>query len=300
MGEEEDFESGQGQEVNDLGTAPESNEPSQGSNEHSMAQEFLESIEDQTQRMLLEPKIKDWDSRVTKKFQEIHGQYQPYKELGADPDTLQKAYGLYQQISQSPQQVLMALAQAQGLDLSGYQQFLQSRQQPQQQPVQGQPTNPEDPYKDYPEPVRQQFTRYDTQLAEAQRKIDELNQIAGQLAQDRQMREQTEQKARVNFEIDQKIGQLKKKYGEFNEQSVLLNLYRMGKPNPTDQDWDNAVQIYRNELQQYAAKMTPPPAPRVMGGGGTAPPQQQFNPLEASNEDTKKFVAGLLSQAQGS
>jgi hypothetical protein len=76
----------------------------------SLAGDFLKNV-DPAHKIILEPYVKQWDAGVTKKFQDLHSQYAPYKDLG-DPETLQQAIGLYQALNSDPQAFFEAMQEA--------------------------------------------------------------------------------------------------------------------------------------------------------------------------------------------
>jgi hypothetical protein len=69
--------------------------------------QYLQRIEDEAARVVAEEAFKEWDSNTTKKFQEIHDGYKPYKELidGYEPDVLSAGVQLLEQLRDNPRTV---------------------------------------------------------------------------------------------------------------------------------------------------------------------------------------------------
>ena len=83
--------------------------PIEGQGEASLSSDFLANVPE-SDRAVVSRYIKDWDSGVTKKFQEIHGQYEPYKQLG-DVDKLRQAVEVYDLLDNSPEIIYETLKQ---------------------------------------------------------------------------------------------------------------------------------------------------------------------------------------------
>jgi hypothetical protein len=59
--------------------------------------EYLEPLPESV-RPLVEPAFKEWDAQVTKRFQSLHSEYEPYKQIIDDyePDALAQAVAAMQ------------------------------------------------------------------------------------------------------------------------------------------------------------------------------------------------------------
>jgi len=69
--------------------------------EDSLSSPFLEGVEE-ADREIVSKYIKDWDGQVTQKFQSIHEEYAPYKDLGASAEQVQQAMQLYRMAEVDP------------------------------------------------------------------------------------------------------------------------------------------------------------------------------------------------------
>jgi DNA-binding Lrp family transcriptional regulator len=124
----------------------------------------------------------------------------------------------------------------------------------------------------------------DPRLATLQQQVDTLAQIA--LAQ-RQQTAAEKQAADQDAAIEKELGSLKSKYGDVDEEEILM---RMLHNNMT------AEQAY----QSYAAKVSQirstRPAPMLIGGGG-AVPRKSIDVTKLDNADTKNLVAQMMQHA---
>lgn len=254
----------------------------------SLYDEFLSSIEDEVQKELLKPLVKQWDSKVTQRFQSIHDQYKPYKELGADPDILRKGLELVNRIQTDPHSMYYALAEA-----LGYSQQLQQLQQLQQQQQQTSPTGSTSPvgddlYTEIPSEIAEHLRRTDSQFSE-------LKNVVGKIAEFIQLQQQSQKVTRENYELEQYMEALHNKYdasGGFDDNYILVQMYN-GK------DGEQAVKEYQQMIQQQAQALaarnnTPP----VLGSGGGAPPQpgSEFDPRKADSKTVVSAVSNILAQ----
>ena len=247
---------------------------------------FLGQV-DPAHRSIVEPYIGKWDAGVTRRFQELHGQLQPYQALGADPDTLGQALQLFQMVDNDPQSVLSLLQELVG---GGQQQApglgdpnaLLGQQQPQGlqgQPPQGQPGQQP---PGLPPEVQQQLA----QLPLMQQVLEQLAQ--GHLDQQRQAQE-----AQEDAQLDQYLSLLKKEYGDWDANGERFIIAQM----MSGMDGEQAVQAYHQAIQgQVNARSQRPNVPPILGGGGSVPPEGQ-RIAQASRKDTKSLVANILAQS---
>jgi hypothetical protein len=232
----------------------------------SLASPFLEKIP-QADREIVGRYIKDWDAGVTRKFQSIRDEYRPYKDLGAGPDELAQAYALMQMVNDDPQRVYDLLGQA-----------IQPQGQPGQQQM---PQNPlADAYgdSDLPPQFIDKFTRME----------QTLEALAGRFLQDAEQR-QAEQE---DQQLEQYMGALQNKYGEFDEDWVLSKML-------SGMDGEEAVKQYSQWLQgQINSRMSQKRPVPVLGGGGSVPPNG-VDPTKMSGGEVRKLVADMLAQSAG-
>lgn len=233
----------------------------------SLAQRYLDGIEDPEVLQKLDPYVRKWDAGVTRRFQELRSQLRPYQELG-DPDELSQAAQLYQVMSQDPERVYNALAQA----LGKAQQEAQQREQT-------------------PEPQRQQGEQDHFELPpEVQERLDRYETVLNHLAKNHLESQQQTQQQREDAELEEYLTNLKTEFGDYDETYVLSQMMA-GKSG------EEAVKAYQSLIEQNARQVNQAgEAPPVLSGGGSHA-QQPINPGELSNKDTQSLVANLMAQA---
>lgn len=259
------------------GFAPSPNEPATSSQENegqedpdSLANPFLSNIPE-ADKPIVAKYIKDWDAGVTKKFQEIHSQYQPYKELGAPVEDLQTAYNIYQQLNSDPKAFYEALADALGDELEQGQQGTTPQQVQQNPAFQGLPPEFQAEFQQTRKAVE----------AMAQYILDQQNQT---------------QQQREDQELDSYLSQLKEKHGEFDEEFVLTKMYT------SNMDGEQAIQAWKESLQNWVnqsggQQQSNGFKPLTNRGGGSVPMDEDKKVTELSRKETKSLVADIMRQA---
>lgn len=237
----------------------------QGSqDEYSLAGDFLGNVPEE-HRSILEPYVKRWDAGVTRRFQELHSQYRPYEELGADPETLRQAYSLMEQINTNPQSVYQALAEA----------------------------------LEYDDPSEQGFDGYNGQGYGEQSpglppEFQQTQEAVAAIAEFILDQQRTQQEQAEDAELDNYLSNLKQEFGvDFDEDYVLAKMYKGMDGAAAVKSWMNAMQQMIN--QQAPVYNTPP----VLGGGGQVPMEAQ-RVTDLDRKDVKNLVAAIMqNQSQG-
>lgn len=251
--------SGMGEPQFDFGTGGDPTggmPPGQETNPDSLANPFLAKIPE-GDREVVAKYIKDWDSGVTKRFQQIHQEYAPYKNLGADPEALQSAWALKQLIDDDPARVYELLGQV-----------LQGGEQQQVQQMQG--------LEDLPPAFVEKFTRME-QILES---------LAGQFMQSREQ----QQASQEDQQLDEYLQGLQSQFGDFDEQWVLSRM-------AAGVDGEQAVQEYNAWLQEQINSRLSPKRPVPVLGGGGAVPTNGVDPRKLSRQQTQDLVAKMLEDA---
>lgn len=225
--------------------------------------QYLEPLPESV-RPLVEPVFKTWDADVTKKFQSLHSEYDPYKELidGYEPDALQQAVALVDRLNEDPKAFIQMITEAFGLE---------AEQGTANAQVAQEPVEDLDPYED-------RFGKLETMLG----KLAEI--IVGEREQTQQ---QQDQKA-----LDDLLSDLKTKHGEFDE-FYVLSLMGQGM------DPDKAVEQFKTSITSYASKLNEPQsqAPTVVSQNGGGYATEPINPKDLSDKDTKDLVVQMLAAA---
>lgn len=241
--------------------AQDTDQGSDGGSEYSLASPFLEKVPAE-HRTILEPYVKQWDAGVSRRFQELHGKFKPYEELGADPEVLSQAYQIYQMLDTNPKQLYDLLAE----DFAG----------------EAEPTSPAESQTEpgdapgIPQEWEQKFTKQ--------------QEILEALVEHVMSERTTQQESQEDQEFEEYLGMIKQEAGEDSqefEDFILAQLIANdGDANAALQTWNS----FKQSLMNSAAKPTPP----VLSGGGSVPQESQ-SIKDLSKKDTVSFVADLLS-----
>lgn len=227
-------------------------------------------------RPLVEPAFKKWDADVTQRFQALHSEYDPWKEIleVGDPDAVQGALQVAQVLEQDPGRFLKAFADA-------YPELVQE--------ALGQPQTPNPQTPGSPEQGQGDLDPSDPLV----QRINELQKMVEQVVggfsnlTEQQMQDQNQKV------LDDTLAQLHTQHGDFDDTYVLSQIaYRGLKPEQAIQEFkDNIVAKYGQPQQQQN-----PSAPAVMPPGGGLP-ATPINAAELDDKATKALVASLLDAA---
>lgn len=251
-------------------------QPSQGAGNQQQQQEpayselaaaFLKEVPD-AQKSVLEPFLKKWDSGVTKKFQEIHTQYQPFKELGADPETLGQAMHLFKTLDENPQVIYDILKKE----------------------LEGQATTPGQVTTNAP--VTQQTDDVELPPALVSR-LEQMEQVLTKLAEITISGQQQSKQSQEEAALDQYLEELKQSHGDFNVDFVLTQIAKGMEGPDAVAAWNQAVQQHASTLkggEQQQTITTP-----ILGGGGGVPANEgDVTKMEA--KDVKSLVSDILAK----
>lgn len=245
------------------GDANDTGEGDQGEGDqpdYSLGGNFLKDVPEE-HRGILEPYVKKWDSGVTRRFQELHSQLNPYTELGADPEDLQQALQLARLLDEDPERIYQALRE----------QFEE----------QGDEDDDEDaePFQGLPPELASQLTQQ--------------QQVLEALAEYVLNQQQTSQEAQEDRELEGYLGLLKDEFGDFDEDYVLAKMYRGMDGETAVKQWQNTIQ---EQLNKNGSGEQKPRLPAILSGGGVVPAEQQ-NVAKIPRNDLKKMVAQMMQQA---
>jgi len=224
--------------------------------------EYLANVPQEHHQYVV-PAFKAWDESVTKRFETVHQEYEPWKplkEAGVDADTASFAVRLLNQINDNPQQVWEAIGQYYNLNGSPTGQG--------QEPQEGQLE---------PDP-------YDNRFSELERQ----NQI---MAAHLVKQQEAQLNAQAEAELDSELTSMRQKYkaqGDFDENFVLTHI-------ASGMDTEAAVKRFYEfrdqQLQRYGQK------PLIMGPGGGVPSFNNTDVRKMSDGETRNLVAQMLNQA---
>lgn len=233
----------------------------------SLGNDFLKNIPE-VDRPVVEKYIKDWDSQVGKRFEKIHDDYKPYKSLG-EVDELRAALEIRNMLDSDPTGSFKAMADAlkqQGINLN---ELLGIET----------PTAPSTP------PVKEEKKGELQGLPpELTTKLEQQEKLLKALA-DQYLAQQTQtQIADEERQLDEYMSGLKANHGEFDEDWVLLQMYK-------GVDGEKAVKDYQAKFGKPSVSAPPP-----LVGGGNIPSQTQ-SIAQMSDKERKELVANMLQAA---
>ena len=267
------------------GGAPSGNGQGQSSGGQAQPQgqpgnEFLDGILaqiDPAHRPIVQPYLTQWNAGVTRRFQELHGELNPYKELGADPETMSMALSLMERIDSDPQGVLELLQEAVA-EMTG------------QPPGQGVPGQQPQGLGTLPAPGSEATP---TGISpELEQRLGTFETVLEAIAQQMMDGRQSEAQQAEDGELDQYLGLLKTELGDFDEDYVLAKMY-------AGVDGEAAVKQYQQAIQgQVNQRSRMPNVPPILGGGGAVPQGSGKSIADASKTDTKALVAQILAASQ--
>lgn len=251
------------EEVTQQDGSQESNE----SPEDSLANDFLSQIPEE-HREVVAPYVKKWDAGVTRRFQDIHSRYAPYKELG-EVETLQKAQQVYELLTTQPEVLYELLADELG-KIQEPDASTQAQQAQQSQPGQ----LPELP-------------------PQYQEKFNQMEKLLTTLAQHTLTEQQQVAQSQEDQQLEQYMGLLKEEFGEFDETFVLTRMLN-GVEGP---DAVKEFMQMKNSLLEQAQPQQQQPSTPILSGGG-AVPNEEVRMGDVPSKDVTQLVAGLLQQAE--
>jgi hypothetical protein len=244
----------------------------------SLADGFLSNIPE-NDRAVVGRYVKDWDSGVTKRFQEIHNEYAPYKELG-DVENLRQAMELYNMLDTQPEVIYEALKQHfDQPQISGAQSAFSQQPQGFQNPQQVQPA---------PQINPQLLQALSPILTPLQEKMDQQEQIIQKMADVIVSGNQATQVQQEDAQLDAYLTDLKETHGNFDESAILLYLYQ--NPGSTG---EQAVAAWKESMQQYMGNAPVRQAPPVLTGGSVPANHVDVGSLES--KQVRDLVANVMA-----
>lgn len=224
----------------------------------SLAGDFLKNVAE-ADRPVLEKYLKDWDAGVTKRFQSIHDQYKPFKDV--DPDEMQAAFNLMQLIENDPEFIYNQIAE-----------YLQQN---------GRLPNMQQ------EPEQEEFVDDDPYGA----KIGQMEKVLTALAERFLDAEDRTTKQQEDAQLDSIMADLQAKHGDFDEEFVLAKMLQGYEPEDAVAAWGKTLE---SALETHRTRR---PAP-VMGSGGGVP-GGGIDPSKLNSSQTQELIAQMLQHASG-
>jgi hypothetical protein len=239
---------------------------------------FLERV-DPAHREVVEPYLKQWDANATRRFQEIHSTYDPYKFLvdnQVDPQIVNNSLSLYSLLETDPEKLYYLLQQEAQVHGWGQQQG-----QPGSQYV-------EDQYQGLPTQFVSEFQGLQQQNAQM---LQALQAVGGWI----NAQQTTTQEQQEDQELDRTLGLMRQEYGDFDEQYILAQMSTGASPEQAMQAYQGLVQGLLQQQEQSGGGRGRF-APRVMGSGGVVP-MEGTDVKKASGQEVTDLVASVLAQS---
>lgn len=234
-----------------------------------LASPFLSKIPD-ADKPVVAKYLKEWQGGVTKRFQSIHEQYKPFKDV--DREEFETAMSFFNLANESPERVIEALLEA----VPELGQKYKSGQGNGAPPV---GTGNVNPWAE--QGVPDDFAQEHLQL----------RAIVEALAEQTMGQQNAQHEAEEDAELDDLVGQMHDAFGDFNEESVLLKM-------ANGMDPESAVSAWADEMQQYVdSRRSPRFPPPVMGGNGSVA-SGGVEPSKLGDKDRKAYIASALESLQ--
>jgi len=229
-------------------------------------------------RGIVAPYLKKWDQESTKKFQSWSEKHKPYEALGS-AEELAKYRNFAENFRQNPERVFKlmfeSLQEQYGENFDA--ELLRILELEAEEQM-----NEYEYEQEYQEPP-------DSDQVFQQNVMQELEELRAW--KEEQTQSQTSQQEQA--QLDQFLEVMHTKFGDFDDDWVLLRLGEHGDPN-------KAIQQYKAFEAKIAGKngTTPrqPPKTHSSGGQGGGVPNENINPAELRGEARRKAVLAMLGE----
>lgn len=235
---------------------------------HPAWQEILDSVPEEYRPALL-PTLEKWDKGVANRFQSLHSQYEPFKNIGLDADQLEAARNLMAALEEDPRSVYDLMAQTYGFSAE-----------------QGASDNGSETVAvEDDDPVAARIAALELQNQQL---------LAGQ-----QQLTQAQQEQQAADQLDAYMEYLHNEHGDFDD-DYIIGLLANGV------DGDEAISRYTAIVERATGASqdngTEPvvlrTAPVVMSAGGGVP-SNAIDPKTLDRSQTQDLVAQILAQSAG-
>lgn len=292
MGTDTGFTSGDSGNSNGSVESPVSQSPSTGMQQDTQQQQpadnpawnpLLEAIPIPEFRDKAKPILRQWDDNYRQREAELNQlreQYEPYKSyVGVDPQAINYALGLLQQVQQNPVAVMEALqehARQQGL-------------------LKDTPANqaPQDLSED---------PNADPRFTELERRQQEIDQRTQEFEQWRQEQAYNASVSNYENEINEQVGEIRKQFGNaVDVQDLLQRMYmqlQRGEEFSAAAAFEEQRATYQRMYANLGQNGNGRHAPNVLTPGGQpAPNMPQKDPKDMNESERKAYFKQLLDAA---
>lgn len=242
--------------------------------DNGLANPFLNNIPE-PDREVVGKYIQDWDRGVTNRFQEIHEQYRPYKELEKQYggwDNVQAAMEVYDLLETNPKYVYEEIGKQLGLTGAEVKEAVETDNKA--------PSGTKIP---------DELSEF---LGPLQKQIEQQQQVLQALAQQTVQSTTAQREAQEDAMLDKLLADMHEAHGDFDEDYVLLMMHNDMEPEDAIQAWQDMLGQYTgNENQQRFA-----PLPPTLSGGQV--PGSQKGVADMDRKDVQGLVANLMAGVQ--
>ena len=221
---------------------------------------------------MVTPTLKEWDTKFQEQLQQVHSQYEPYKQFAEQQvpaEALEQAYNLFQLMNSDPQLVYQQMQEFYGFGGQGQEDPLTN---PGQQAVEGEPYD---------------FNSPDADIMQHP-KVKELFENQQALASYFVNQQEQERVAAAEKQIETELTEVKQKYPNVDE--LMLFEVATGGNMTLSQAAEQIHAQYEAMLAQSRQ-----PAPRVFSANGGLPAAQQPDPRKLNSVGTQDLVAQILA-----
>jgi hypothetical protein len=242
---------------------------------HPAWQEILNVIPEELHDKVL-PTLQQWDAGVSRRFQKIHDEYEPYKKFEEyDPEDIEEAMGVYRALTSDPASTWETIGRVYGLS-------------PQQV---SQATSDEDfDLDELPPAIREKLS-----------KIDLHDQVLEYVSQQMLELQAQEEEAQEDQVLEELLEDLHETYGDFDEEYVVGLLASGIDPDEAVGRFKEFTSKYSSSQpyrQQTPATLQHETAPRVMSSGGGIPNAGSVDVSKLSNQSTQDLISQILRLSQ--
>lgn len=273
-------------ESSEVETQPSGQEQEQ----QTVSNPFLDTVAPED-RPVMEKYIQQWDAGVNRRFQELHQQYRPYKDLGEVED-LQRAVQFATLLQTNPEVIFQALQER-----FGNQQRPAPGGSPQFQPGNQNLQNGFD-YAALPEdlaPLAPAFQQYDQRFEQTNQQLAQVTrtlEVIGKHLLDQQNQGKVSE---AEKEFEEYMGLLETEFGPFDREYVVALMQHPQNPMKAEDAIKRYQALVQNNVNE--SRKPGPTVPAVLGGGGSVSTVERVKPEDLSRKDVRNLVADVLKAA---
>lgn len=257
--------------------------------DYGLSESFLNQIPEE-HRGIVGKYVKNWDGTVTKKFQDIHEQYKPYKELG-ELEELQRAAKFANEFRQNGEgmfgKMLKGFFETYGDQAYARLNELMGIQT--QQEAGEMAYNDDGEWEDFANGEEEPDPR-DIQLANMAEKLEQFEQWQAEQQEKAEM-------AEASSVLDNLVSQIHTARNDIPEEFILDGFAAMKNPQQIVESWDSWFGGRQTNGQQPVS--TSRPLPPNVGGQGGVPSAGQVDVKSLDKQGRMALAEQWLANAQG-